>query len=1092
VKRAVLLIGHGHGPSIAYWPLAKKLSDSYGIDVGGMYLQDLTQLDQLFPFHAVIVTGLSRLVAGNGLCNDLSITGDRLTPLLAILSQYANMGGGLYIYGRSYVTMGDSSSTSTLNLLLQALGGAAILFEMIEQEDSLLEHQQTGGMKLRYAEAASILAHPATQGATSLLYPIGCQWYGPWTRPLQLDGTWTPLLATSASAVCVPVVGDFCVTAGPSQASVPAAIYAVKPYGSKGRVVLNGSESIISFFNYHYSPYADEQWGTVGMDNGLDGVPSHGLQLLVSSLQWLTDPSFLDPQIGLGGFVPPPPPQPETVGPYPLWVPPTEPLPKLQYLKGVIGAVPAAGGGAGSVEEFVNAAKAQGLDFLVLAGEAAKMTQQAWDQLKDECAAQSTQGFRAIPGLLTRDAWCNRFLTTGFPPLPAGPVIDHLDFWFKAQNAFRAPYWLSSGTYPAWLYGAYTAFPIRTYEDNVLREDQTDAYLQNVSQGDGCTLFVMTLVTHPSLLAGVPEHTYIKANHIDCFVHEVLFTADSFVSGASEGPRFDCFYSTNSSRYTAGKLYHAGSERWRVYLRVSAGAGLASASLFDHGDLLRRFALSGSEAELNIDLLHDRSHVLTCVVEDAAGGKATAGLVSSSQDLMRDFWLGDRCNMAGGQMATFREDQGPLVRVSATCALFKGGRLQFGAPASGDQVLPGIDGSGIHSQFQQAVHLRPTLTDQLTAATAPVGIPVHRVYRLYESADAIITHTPILKRTVASDPIAHNPTVALWQPAYEAALRQCYFYRRPASPATVVADLAMIPDSTTLTPDAWGFTQYYTHRGLANVFHEFVVVRKNGTKIKGSPDGNSMVWQGMLDAGDFVLFPEIREGFFVLSGSLAARLVGTLDPAGSEVFYYWTGKVDANVKPVRLLGLRTIEGLTEDEIVADWIKYRDGYGLAGQPAAYQLTVSQGAVVPTPARYPLAVKAINGGFQAKVSGGQLPLRLPVEVRDLNPRWTAGKVDLAKNEWFPLYVRDSTAYTTINPRERNHFYIGNLVTANHPGVFVTLLPHNDDGTVKVEVHNPTKSKLVVQVTVPISTFLAAAQTVSLTVAKGHSFRVTLKKP
>ena len=111
--------------------------------------------------------------------------------------------------------------------------------------------------------------------------------------------------------------------------------------------------------------------------------------------------------------------------------------------------------------------------------------------------------------------------------------------------------------------------------------------------------------------------------------------------------------------------------------------------------------------------------------------------------------------------------------------------------------------------------------------------------------------------------------------------------------------------------------------------------------------------------------------------------------------------------------------------------------------------------------------------------------------INDKWTAAKVDLAKNEWYPLGVWQGAAWTTVDTKAGDQkLYIGNLVTVDNADVWLTLLPSNADGKAYVEVHNPNEVDLPVTVSVPVATFLAAKQEIKIRVPKMSSISVELK--
>ena len=262
------------------------------------------------------------------------------------------------MYGMSYNHMGAGWPTDTLNKFLQRLG-AQVLFETLR--DGAREERQTDGLpkwQSSYALADSIAPHPATSGVRHYWYVVGTWYYGPLTRPLALSSDWTALVRSSPGFKSTPFPDTFWADGPPTPAvsgvkEKTAVIYAVRQYG-RGRIVLNGGESTISFFGYGYSPYADRVWGRIGMEAGLKGIKSDGLQLFVASLRWLVQPS----QGNFGGYIPPvkPPFQPKVAAPI-QWDRPAGVGGDLPYKKGVLGAQPAVGGGSGSIAQWVGAAK---------------------------------------------------------------------------------------------------------------------------------------------------------------------------------------------------------------------------------------------------------------------------------------------------------------------------------------------------------------------------------------------------------------------------------------------------------------------------------------------------------------------------------------------------------------------------------------------------------------------------------------------------------------------------------------------------------------------------------------------------------------
>lgn len=84
----------------------------------------------------------------------------------------------------------------------------------------------------------------------------------------------------------------------------------------------------------------------------------------------------------------------------------------------------------------------------------------------------------------------------------------------------------------------------------------------------------------------------------------------------------------------------------------------------------------------------------------------------------------------------------------------------------------------------------------------------------------------------------------------------------------------------------------------------------------------------------------------------------------------------------------------------------------------------------------------------------------------------------------------AYTLVDTRVGDHdLPFGNLVTTPNRELLLTYLRDADTGKAWVDVHNPTTTDLTSTVSVPATTFLAAAQTVPVTVPRGSTVRVQL---
>ena len=1088
---AVLCLGNSAPQMAAFLAL------NHNLQLGRAEFNQLTW-ETLKPFNAVIVFDMSRVNPETKSVDAVEISPAGLQRVGDLLERFVREGGGLYVYGVSYTHMGQGWAADTLNQFLKRFD-AQVLFE--ELRDLPREQRQPGERQVLYALADRIATHPATADVKALWYAVGPFSYGPWTRPLSLGPEWTPLIRTSESFTATPL-GNPMEAARPIPGATTgvkeksAVIYAVREVG-KGRIVLSGGESTMSFFGYRFSDYADRQWGRIGMEAGLNGTPSDGLKLFVASLRWLAEPSVAAGTFG--GYVLPPakPFAPRVIQPV-TWADPKPSGGGRRYAKGVIGALPALGGGSGTVAQFAETANALGLDFLVVTGDFEKMEKPAWDQLVAECQA-TTGNCAIVPALITRDDQDNRFLQCGRTAWPkpdrlskTNPkrVQDHLGYWMNDCNfPFRAAFRLSEGQYPAWLHSGYDTFAVRTYMDGKLVDEQVEGFRQNQEQGDRSRLVVVTLTRAPEKLSQTPEFTYIAASGREQIQDH--FTRSQFSGGSlsfvSTGPQVPNWTIANASRDTAGERYTPGTERWRLTLRATSAVPLKSVTIYDSTRIFRRYAVQGNECEIQVDGLHDTRRVLTAVVEDVTGGRAMTGAVETGDRLLAQYFCSDRCNIMGG-VSTIRTADGHELGIPATTMIYKAGRLSVSTVGQGEE-LPGIDGAGMGVNFSLAANLYLVAADP---ARSEERAQIHRIGRPYENADCIIFDTPILKRSTTPEHeiYGHAPYVNLVDPLVDTRLVQYHFYRSPMYPSPALADFSLTAREAVQLKAGWQGFQVRFAAAWGNP-KKYTIVRRDGTLESGpsADEKQGTAWRGTLKPGDSFYLPEWGEGFYAVAGDLgvAVECVPT-----KKWFRLWTGRSDLT----QLAAGETVQSRiliakmprNEEPGLRAWQEFARQYGLTGEPA-YTPEVTQGKLLST--RYALELQADGAGAAVRIPQANLPQRLPIIVRGLNPNWTVARVDLQRRQWFPLGVWNGATYTTVAPADGNQdLFIGNLLTCGNPELFLTLLPANADGKVYADVHNPTDNEITTEVTVPVASFLAAAQRVPVVVAPGSSLRVELK--
>ena len=160
-------------------------------------------------------------------------------------------------------------------------------------------------------------------------------------------------------------------------------------------------------------------------------------------------------------------------------------------------------------------------------------------------------------------------------------------------------------------------------------------------------------------------------------------------------------------------------------------------------------------------------------------------------------------------------------------------------------------------------------------------------------------------------------------------------------------------------------------------------------------------------------------------------------------------------------------------------------GLRGT-TAYAVTPTQGSVLDT--KFVLRLKAEGHGFAATITEAKLPLRLPVLIEGLNPRWPAGiwyrgQVRLTIPEWTmdrmhrrsarrrqvakrdPILrfgvLDDGTGMLQVDTESGGKsVFIGNLLVCDRPEAFLELGDVRK-GRETISVNNPTDAEVTVTV-------------------------------
>ncbi|MEI6168260.1 MAG: hypothetical protein WCS52_13835 [bacterium] len=717
-KPAILIIDNERGGRNYWNPLTLQEMLDAGYEVGMCPRDKSPTVKELQRYNIVLLAGLPPHFD---------------TDLLPKLESFMEQGGGVLVVPSCRVE--KPLEGREFLKWLQRLG-ATIYFQGVEDPErrQVVDWCKWPGAP-EYIWTSEIAESPITRGVKTLWHRSGpSAHYTALSAPLTLDGNWTPLVFTGSGSRAVSwaespferdtilssafkaTYGDFVLPQGQPGGRLP--LLAVRARG-QGRLAIFS----VNPQDLFWSPYIPAQGGVM-LHRGFKDRPSDGWTLLNNVYGWLAEPSLAGTALGGAKTVREqlfrkPVRAPESVD----WKQATETglapsIPGADSLlptatpmggeklvemvppvpRGLAGAHSAYSSGSGTVAEWVTAAKASGLDFIIFMEDMGKMNAGKWEKLKAECAALSDDQFTAYPGMefehenftrgyffnrhwlwlveeniLTRD---RRFIQTSrnVPSSEAGPLI----LWLAYEQPFPLRTLMTLGFFshqsnltPAWAHRAFGSMSIFTRDRKGVIDDIKDTlpvFLRLQSQKLVISPMALSLMSDPSEIAGVVKRggPFVTTLGGKKNIGSAIDTGGTYCYGgrasaicATTGPQILNWSSSQTYSYVIPRWDVARREedffaidnyRYRIRLAAQSPVGLKEIVVYD-GDqgVYRRFLPDGKKQfEATLDLSNGQSRHLVLVVKDQAGGIAVSPEIQTENWLNRHYLCADRCNFGTG------------------------------------------------------------------------------------------------------------------------------------------------------------------------------------------------------------------------------------------------------------------------------------------------------------------------------------------------------------------------------------------------------------------------------------------------------------
>jgi len=1019
----------------------------------------------------------------------VNVTTGKLEPekekALGMLWEYVKNGGSILI-----THAGDQDrglGIDAQNEFLEPMD-AKVLKEIVLDANPLNKYEPESTLvSYVFYHTSKILPSPVSEGVKGLNYV--CYYYEPMNttlqNPIKVGPDWTVVVQGEKTAYSKSyatggggMVGAL-QNSGTYSESPP--LVAIREFG-KGRVALWPINSGLIYLD-GYHKLLD---GGVIMNSEVKGKPSNGEALFYNLLTWLCEPSTKiaraevnesDPIIRRTELVT------DAAQKKYNWDTVKLDRPYKKSYKGLIGAISGLSSGTGTPEEFIEAAKNAGYDFIIFTEDLAKMDATKWEKLRTICKDNTTADFLACPGL--------KYLTEqGSECIIWGPtVVWPKDEWRSKKYPERLIWsgdWIeniatglqyetfppsavikdSTSPKPAWFLGHFKGFAVYTYEDGNLVDDSYETYLKLQENTDDLFPLAVHLVKNPAEVASAAKigyQTYTQGNDVREVIrnHTGLWGYEvGWWTFISSGPLIDNFRGYNLKW---ADMAHLGvdADRLRLRIEVSSEKGLREVKLLDGTRLVAHWLPEGTKTfSKEIDRFHDRSHAFIVEVTDVDGNRAIS---SDRWTYVEDYFYG----MCRDNWNTFVWGK---CRESSRIKPIKG--FENYIPQNNFfEVLPRIFAKNEETKFLPAFY-------QIIRWSGRFGSVVDNI--LYGGYD------PGVK--LAGWHIRHYPYEIHPIKDYSFTIRRYEFMTARDNPNIQLyegeinfnTDIEIIEDKTALCPPS---VAYPGIRLLAtnymNPRPSNIAISQNGKvsimKIKGGLEGK-------LNKGDyFSLYPSAGGSLSVIS-LMDGMKYGLFYLDASETPYATVGidlpslKIKSGTKVkfkfITVVGPPIVED--QEPTTVKWVT--SSLGLSGEPT-YKVNPTIGNVLSS--EFILKLKANNGSFRGTITEARLPLDLPILIEGLNERWDAGiwypgknkiamverKIDeyseyhtsVVSKDVEDLLIRipvmDGCSYCQIDTSYGNKdIFIGNFVVCDQKDIFIRVVEVKK-GYARIEVNNPT---------------------------------------
>jgi len=1036
--------------------------------------------------------------------------GPRRKEYIDLIERYIEAGGGVLMM------VYTDSADQYVRRLIEPWGARLPLEDYVETDpEKLASMPRMETVTLSLVD--QVLPSPVSAGVTRLWLPYGKYFQSSFSGPIQVSKDWQVVVKGSKTSRTEPVDMKHRfieTTPHPDPLVRPGGVkepdlVAIRPY-KNGRLVLCSQAPVFSIGQ-------GTQWlyDRRCLSKGMKGKASDFERLLHNSLRWLAKPSLTSGKVG--GYratrarLDPPNYSPKVRQKFEghFWSDAELDLHRSprggRVFRGLIGAQTALTAGKGTVAEYAAAAGKAKLDFVIFMEPFTDLTLQKLRRLGEQCRRHSNDKLLLLPGYTIDTNTGNHMFFWGHdlpwphrPGLLTGPNKKLLNLQPQDENGK----YVHRTTLTGWILtehdrydknniGFYnfdaphgmqlpdvkncSAAAIRFYRDGKLVQDLTDEYLTTVQGTCPPSPVAVNIVRSPADLVREARSgnalTFAQGRSLATLVKDALRWSsqyDALNVFSSDGPIIRTWPQHGRAMVYGAEPFVVDRELMVSELHVTSAVGLREIRILNGRRLVRRFLPGGAKTYRQV--LHLPAAVqqnLVLVAEDVKGGKAVSfPRLSWKEGSRAAIFCGDHVNDCGyGYLArgvgTFQTHRFPL---------FFGGGTWDGGPKGRRPVM-------------SLSHNHPKLTSNLGIEG---GEAFHNLPILEFADDQAIVVRSVLREVY--DP--RLPVMNAWHafgPKYPSRLidstRRYAEFNRPLTGVRATGWAGVGNRTGAVVAN---FSNIITFK-KAQTVKQLQLLRSNWVSPRPAAlvvsHGRSYEQHDLLGRKDRIEAPVATGGWFgfyspqayngVLFVNRGAPILVVVDFDGKSSWYVRV-MADLQGKPVKAGDRFRHELFSVNEALDTEARGPKRF----QRILEYLAKPEGMTVVHGTRH----KAL-GFFDVQAGGADKPVELritkptepialtiPVRVLGLNPKWSAGLLQVAghstgyyskgKNVYTTLgFDFDGRVYAALYPDQADltHVVIGHPIVCDAPALFLEVMPRSRKSgrgyQWHIAVNNPT---------------------------------------